>query len=52
MNTMQGFYASISSAHPLHSSYLEALSVITRINLKQVTHLRSERAWQNWGEPH
>ena len=50
MNTMKGFYASISSAHQPHSAYLEALSELTRMNLKQVGSLRSDLAWQNWGE--
>ena len=50
MNTMKGFYASISSAHQPHNAYLEALSELTRMNLKQAGSLRSDMAWQNWGE--
>ncbi len=50
MNTMKGFYASIASTHQPHGSYLEALSELTRMNLKQVGSLRSDLAWQNWGE--
>jgi hypothetical protein len=50
MNTMKGFYASISSAQQPRGSYLEALSELTRMNLKQVGSLKSDLAWQNWGE--
>lgn len=48
MNTMKGFYASISSASRLHSSYLEALSEITRMSYKQAKELRNDQGWQNW----
>ena len=50
MNTMKGFYASISSASRLQGSYLEALSEITRIRPHQAHFLRSDLGWQNWGE--
>jgi hypothetical protein len=50
MNTMKGFYASISSPSQTQGSYLEALSTITRINLKQSTALRSDLGWQDWSE--
>lgn len=50
MNTMKGFYASITSASRLDGSYLEALSEITGISLKQISTLRSDLAWQDWGE--
>jgi hypothetical protein len=50
MNTMKGFYASISSASRLHGSYLEALSEITRMNRQQVKALQSDLAWQEWGQ--
>lgn len=51
MNTMKGFYASISSASRLHGSYLEALSKITRISQQQAKALRSDLGWQEWSEP-
>ena len=50
MNTMKGFYASISSASRLCGSYLEALSEITRLSQQQVKALQSDLAWQEWGE--
>ncbi|HLO30032.1 MAG TPA: hypothetical protein VK249_12895 [Anaerolineales bacterium] len=50
MNTMKGFYASISAPARLHGSYLEALSEITRIQLGQVKTLRSDLGWQEWSE--
>jgi hypothetical protein len=49
MNTMKGFYASISSASRLRGSYPEALSEITRMSYKNVQALRSDQGWQNWG---
>ena len=51
MNTMQGFYASISSGARLHGSYLAALAEITRISHQQATALQSDLAWQNWSQP-
>ena len=48
MNTMESFYASISSAARLHGSYLEALSEITRMSYKQAKALRSDQGWQDW----
>lgn len=50
MNTMKGFYASISSASRLHGSYLEALSEITRMSHKQAMALRSDQGWQDWSQ--
>lgn len=50
MNTMKGFYASISSAARLHGSYLEALSEITRMNHQQARALGSDLGWQDWSE--
>ena len=50
MNTMKGFYASISSASRLHGSYLEALAEITRMSPQQVRVLQSDLAWQEWSE--
>jgi hypothetical protein len=47
---MKGFYASISSAPQPRGSYLEALSELTRMNLKQIGSLKSDLAWQTWGE--
>jgi len=50
MNTMKGFYISISSASRIHGSYLEALSEISRINQKQMNALQSDLGWQQWTE--
>ena len=50
MNTMKGFYISISSASQPHGSYLEALSKITEINRQQTNALRSDLGWQQWSE--
>lgn len=50
MNTMKGFYASISSAHHLHGSYLQGLSELTRITLQQAHSLSSDLAWQDWSQ--
>ena len=52
MNTMKGFYASISSTCQLHGSYQEALSKITRINRQETNALRSDLGWQQWSENH
>ena len=51
MNTMKGFYASISSGFQLHGSYLEALSEITKISRQQTRALQSDLGWQDWSEP-
>lgn len=48
MNTMKGFYASISSASRLQGSYLEALSEITRMSHQQAKAIQSNLAWQQW----
>ena len=48
MNTMKGFYTSLSSAARTPGSYLEALAKITTINLQQVSSLRSDLGWQDW----
>lgn len=48
MNTMKGFYASISSGIRLQGSYLEALSEITRLSHQQAKALQSDMAWQQW----
>ena len=50
MNTMKGFYASISSASHLHDSYLEALSEITRLSHKQAKAIQSGLTWQDWSQ--
>ena len=50
MNTMKGFYASISSALRLQGSYLKALSELTQINLNQANTLRSDLGWQEWSQ--
>jgi len=50
MNTMKGFYTSISSGSRLHGSYPEALSEITRMSHKQANALRSDQGWQDWSQ--
>lgn len=51
MNTMKGFYASISSVSGPQSPYLDALAKITGVNRKQTRALMSDMGWQEWGEP-
>jgi len=48
MNTMKGFYASISSTSRLQGPYLEALAKIVKINRKQMDALASDLGWQIW----
>lgn len=48
VNTMKGFYASITSASKLQGSYLEALSKITRVKRQQTNALASDLGWQTW----
>lgn len=50
MNTMKGFYASISSVSGPQSPYLEALAKISQINHKQTNALMSNLGWQEWVE--
>jgi hypothetical protein len=50
MNTMKGFYASISSGSKLQGSYLETLSEITRLSYRQAQALQSDLTWQNWSQ--
>jgi len=50
MNTMKGFYASITSSSRLHGSYLEALSEITHMSRQQAKAVQSDMAWQNWSQ--
>ena len=50
MNTMKGFYASISAASGLHGSYLEALSEITRLSYQQAKAIQSGLTWQDWSQ--
>ena len=50
MNTMKGFYASITSSSRLHGSYLEALSEITTMSHQQANTLKSDLGWQDWTE--
>ena len=48
MNTMKGFFESVSSASQLRGSYLAALSEITKMSYQQVKALQSEMTWQDW----
>jgi len=50
MNTMKGFYASISSVSSPQGPYLQALTKISRINHRQTNALMSDMGWQTWGE--
>ena len=50
MNTMKGFYTSISSVPGPQSPYLGALAKITLANRKQTRALMSDIGWQDWGE--
>lgn len=50
MNTMKGFYASITSASRLQGSYQEALSEITKLSHQQAKALQSDFTWQDWGQ--
>lgn len=50
MNTMKGFYTSISSVPGPQSPYLGALAKITLANRKQTRALMSDMGWQDWGE--
>lgn len=50
MNTMKGFYASISSASRLQGPYIEALAEITKMSHQQSKALQSDLAWQEWSQ--
>jgi hypothetical protein len=50
MNTMKGFYASISSASRLQGPYMEALAEITKMSHQQSKALQSDLAWQEWSQ--
>jgi hypothetical protein len=47
MNTMQSFYASLSS-DKLRDTYLQILADLTKLNLEQISALESDMAWQDW----
>lgn len=47
MNTMQSFYASLSSNKPV-DAYLKILAEITKLSREQMRALKSEMAWQDW----
>lgn len=48
MNTMKGFYASISSTFGPQGPYLEALAEIVKIDRTQMDALASDLGWQIW----
>ena len=48
MNTMQSFYASLSSSDTLSDTYLKILADLSKINREQVNALMSDMAWQSW----
>ena len=49
MNSMQSFYASLSSANLL-DTYLKILADLTKLNREQIRVLESDMSWQSWGE--
>ena len=48
MNTMQSFYASLSS-DKLRDTYLKTLVDLTKLSREQMSALESDMAWQDWG---
>lgn len=50
MNTMQSFYASLSSIDKLQEAYLKILADLTKLSLEQMDALKSDEGWQNWSE--
>jgi len=48
MNTMQSFYASLSSSDTLSDTYLKILADLSKINREQANALMSDMAWQSW----
>ena len=48
MNTMQSFYASLSS-DKLRDTYLKILVDLTKLSREQMSALESDMAWQDWG---
>jgi hypothetical protein len=48
MNTMQSFYASLSS-DALEDMYLKILAELTKLNRQQMSALESDMSWQDWG---
>lgn len=47
MNTMQSFYASLSSDE-LRDTYLKYLAELTKLNHEQISSLESDMTWQDW----
>jgi hypothetical protein len=50
MNTMQSFYASLSSSDKPLDTYLKILADLTKIKREQAKALVSDMGWQEWGE--
>jgi hypothetical protein len=48
MNTMQSFYASLSS-DKLSDAYQKILVELTKLSREQMHALESDLAWQEWG---
>ena len=47
MNTMQSFYAALSS-NKLNDVYLKGLAELTKLSSEQMTALKSDMTWQDW----
>lgn len=49
MNTMQSFYASLSS-DKLRDTYLKVLADLTKLSREQMSALESDMSWQSWSD--
>ena len=49
MNTMQSFYASLSSSDTLLDTYLKILANLTKLSRDEMSALESDLSWQEWG---
>ena len=48
MNSMQDFYANISSKERLKDAYVSILVEITKLSREQMSALKSDMTWQDW----
>ena len=48
MNTMQSFYASLSSSDKPLDSYLKILADLTKLSRDEMSALESDLSWQSW----
>lgn len=49
MNTMQSFYALLSSSDKLLDTYLKILADLTKLSRDEMSALESDLSWQQWG---